>query len=101
MEQDHHNSRVSEIIQLIDGEFTPVEAADVLLSLVAYKIKFHNLQLLNLELNPGISKEQSKRRIAELKQAKHRITKMIIDARNSGASLEINSNICINLIDGK
>jgi len=86
-----------EKIQLIEGTFNPIEAADVLLSLVTYKIKFHNLQLLNLEENNGVSREQSEKRIAELKEAKNRITQMIMEARNHGTSLEIHSDINIQL----
>ncbi len=90
-----------EQIQLIEGTFNAVEAADVLLSLVTYKIKFHNLQLLNSEEKNGISREQSEKRIAELKAAKNRITQIIMDARNSGASIEINSNIDIKVVKSK
>ena len=55
-------------ILLIEGTFNPVEAADVLLSLVSYKIKFHNLQLLNIDQITEESREQSEKRIAELKK---------------------------------
>lgn len=90
-----------EQIQLIEGTFNSIEAADVLLSLVTYKIKFHNLQLLGLDENNGVSKEQSEKRIAELKEAKNRITQLIMEARNSGTLLEINSNINIKLLPPK
>ncbi len=90
-----------EEIQLIEGTFNSIEAADVLLSLVTYKIKFHNLQLLSLDEKNGVSKEQSERRIAELKEAKNRITQIIMDARNSGTSLEIKSNINIKMVPPK
>lgn len=84
-----------EKIQLIEGTFNAIDAADVLLSLVTYKIKFHNLQLLSLDEKNEVSQAQSQKRIAELKEAKNRITQMIMDARNSGASLEIKSHINI------
>ena len=90
-----------EKIQLIEGTFNPIEAADVLLSLVTYKIKFHNLQLLNLEEKDRVSREQSEKRIAELKRAKNKITQIIMDARNNGTALEINSNINIRLLPPK
>ena len=93
--KDGKSRKDTEIVQLIEGTFGPVEAADVLLSLVTYKIKFHNLQLLHLEAEDKPSREQSEKRIMELKEAKNRITQIIMDARNSGASLEINSNIHI------
>jgi len=88
-------------ILLIEGTFNPVEAADVLLSLVSYKIKFHNLQLLNIDQITEESREQSEKRIAELKEAKSKITQLIMDARNSGASLEINSQINIKIHPSK
>ncbi len=90
-----------EKIQLIEGTFNPIEAADVLLSLVSYKIKFHNLQLLNLDENQQISREQSEKRIAELKEAKKRITQIIMEARNSGIGLEISSDINIRALPPK
>lgn len=88
-------------IQLIEGTFNPIEAADVLLSLVTYKIKFHNLQLLNLDANHEAARKQSERRIAELKEAKNKITQIIMEARNSGASLEITSDIEIRIKNSK
>ena len=95
------NAQELEQIQLIEGNFNAVEAADVLLSLVTYKIKFHNLQLLNNEEKNGISQEQSEKHIAELKEAKNRITQIIMDARNSGASIDINSTIDIKVVEPK
>ena len=92
-------ARVMEEIQLIEGTFNPIEAADVLLSLVSYKIKFHNLQLLNLEGKTTEAKNQSEKRIEELKEAKKRITKLIMEARNSGTSLDIKSTISIKSMD--
>ncbi|MEM1260624.1 MAG: hypothetical protein AAGH81_19015 [Bacteroidota bacterium] len=94
-------TQCSEEIQLIEGTFSPIEAADVLLSLVTYKIKFHNLQLLGMDEKNGVSKEQSERRIAELKEAKSRITEIIMEARNRGTSIEIKSNINITLVPPK
>jgi len=88
-------------IQLIEGTFNPIEAADVLLSLVTYKIKFHNLQLLNLSSNHEVARKQSEKRIAELKEAKNKITQIIMEARNSGALLEITSDIDIRIKNSK
>ena len=90
-------SDCSEVVQLIEGTFSHIEAADVLLSLITYKIKFHNLQLLNLDEKNGVSREQSEKRIAELKEAKNKITQLIMEARNTGSSLEINSDINIRI----
>lgn len=86
------NPELLDEIQLIEGSFNPMEAADVLLSLIAYKIKFHNVQLLNSEHDES-SRIQSEKRIAELKEAKNRVTRLIMEARNSGKSLKICSKI--------
>jgi len=88
-------------IQLIEGTFNAIDAADVLLSLVTYKIKFHNLQLLHPSGGQSISREQSEKRIAELKQAKNKITQIIRQARDEGSHLEITSDIKIHKITAK
>ena len=90
-----------EKIQLIEGTFNAIDAAEVLLSLVTYKIKFHNLQLLHPQESDGFSRAQSEKRIAELKNAKNRITQIIMEARDKGTLLEINSDIDIKLVSPK
>ena len=91
----------TEKVQLIEGTFNPIEAADVLLSLVSYKIKFHNLQLLHLDRNQKIAKDQSEKRIAELKDAKNKITQIIMECRDEGTSLLITSDIQIHRVPSK
>ncbi len=89
--------RNSTIFQLVSGTFGPGEAADVLLSLVNYKIKFHSVQLLNLPDNEKAAIEQSEQRIAELKIVKQQMTALILDARKNGQHLEINSDLSVTL----
>ena len=86
---------VLEEIQLIEGTFSPIEAADVLLSLINYKIKFHTVQLLNVTEKDELSHIISERRIAELKAAKNRVTQLILEARDSGEPVRIRGNIQI------
>lgn len=87
----------NELVQLVSGTFDPAEAADVLLSLVNYKIKFHSVQLLNLQNHEKEAIEKSEKRIAELKIAKQKVTDLILDARKNGQSIEIKSEISITL----
>lgn len=82
-------------IQLIEGTFSPIEAADVLLSLINYKIKFHTVQLLNVTDKDELSHEKSEKRIAELKAAKNRVTQLILEARDTGQPIRIQGNIQI------
>ncbi|MEM1337680.1 MAG: hypothetical protein AAF717_03970 [Bacteroidota bacterium] len=82
-------------IHLIEGTFSPIEAAEVLLSLINYKIKFHTVQLLNVTDKDELSLELSEKRIAELKKAKNRVTQLILEARDTGQPLRIRGIIQI------
>lgn len=82
-------------VRLVEGIFEPSESADVLLSLLNYKIKFHNVQLLNFEGQENKDLEKSKRRIEELKRAKKQVTELVVDARDKGHVLDIQSTITI------
>ena len=84
-------------ITLVNGSFSPSEAADVLLTLINDKIKFHSIQILNLR--EGVEKDvsYSEERIKALKAAKVAITEMVVEARNKGLVLEINSSIDIQM----
>ncbi len=85
-------------VQLIEGVFEPSESADVLLSLLNYKIKFHTVQLLNLQKKEQEKDlEKSRKRIEELKIAKKKVTDLVIDAQCKGLSLDIHSIISITL----
>lgn len=89
------NSQVdnTESFLLIEGNFAPADAAEVLLSLLNDKIKFHTVQLLNLKDTDRVDSLNSKNRINELKQAKGRMTEIILDARTQGKQLRIHSTI--------
>ena len=90
-----HNSPTDNVFQLVAGTFSPIEAADVLLSLINYKIKYHSVQILNLQDRDELFIKNSETRIEALKETKQKMTKLIIDARKEGASLEINSIVSV------
>ena len=92
-----HTKETNEVVQLVTGTFSPAEAADVLLSLINYKIKFHSVQILNLQDGENDVIEKSEKRIQELKEAKNKMTRLILDARHKGQNLEIDSMISITL----
>lgn len=95
--QSKGNKKVEGSIQesflLIEGVFLPAEAADVLLSLLNDKIKYHSVQLLNLQDAESDERLNSKKRIAQLKAAKQQVTDIILDSRNDGSRLKIHSTI--------
>lgn len=83
----------TESFLLIEGSFTTADAAEVLLSLLNDKIKFHTVQLLNLKDTDRVDYLNSESRINELKIAKGRMTEIILDARTQGKQLKIHSTI--------
>lgn len=81
---------VAHQIQLIQGSFAPSEAADILLSFINDKIKFHTVKKLN---SNDSAQTESDKRIEALKLAKAKVTALVLEARNTGNCLEINSTI--------
>ncbi len=89
---------MKESIAFIKGRFSPAEAADVLLSLINDKIKFHVVRSLNLRqegLDSGLSSEE---RIGKLKEAKKVIEQLVLKAHKDGMELVIKSKIEIELV---
>lgn len=82
-------------VKLVEGEFGPGDAADVLLSLIADKIKFHNLQKLLIKDEDDPSLVQAERRIGELKEARKSVIESILKARDEGYSLKIEAIVNI------
>ncbi|WP_396591466.1 hypothetical protein [Allomuricauda sp. R78024] len=80
-------------VRLVEGLFEPAESAEVLLSLLNYKIKFHTVQSLNLKETQNSDPEQSQKRIEALKKAKKEVTELVVKARNKGQKLEIHSTV--------
>lgn len=92
-------SEVIQKIQLVEGEFTPSEACDVVCSLINEKINFHNLQRLSLyEGNIHANLNYPSGRIEALYKEK-KIAREIIDmAKAKGCKLKINGILEIELI---
>ncbi|MGB5203589.1 hypothetical protein [Eudoraea sp.] len=90
---------MTENIAFIKGLFSPAEAADVLLSLINDKIKFHTVKSLNLRHEGPDADLTSEDRIKELKEAKKIIEQLVLSAHKNGYELEINSTIDIKLVE--
>ena len=83
--------------ELIKGDFSPVDAADILLSFINDKIKFHTVRQLQLTGKDQARPYDSNQRIQELKHAKKEITDLILMAKNENCQLEIKSSIQMKL----
>lgn len=86
-------------IRLVDGEFTPNEASDIILALLDQKINFHKLQRLAIwegDINANTSFPNN--RIEELEQEKLVSREFVKQARKKGAMLKIKGNLEITMI---
>ncbi|MEI6536293.1 MAG: hypothetical protein WCN98_13180 [Verrucomicrobiaceae bacterium] len=75
--------------QLIDGTFTPSDAAQVLLSLVKSKISFHDIQLFSNKERYGRDVDHSEKRLAKLKQLEASLKDILESAARSNHTLKV------------
>ena len=85
-----------EVIQLIKGKFNAVEAADILLSLINEKIKYHTVKSLKLD-QYELDQSYSKERLKQLREDKKSITDLVIFANRKGLSIDIEGKVVIRL----
>lgn len=86
-------------IRLVDGEFTPAEAGDIVNSLLDQKINFHKLQRLTIwEGNVNGNCSFPNTRIEELEREKEIAREFFKMARENGSMLRIKGNLEIELI---
>ncbi len=84
--------------KLVEGTYSPTDSADVLLSLIADKIKFHNLQILCLSDKKNVELIHAEKRIEELKESRKMVTDLILKARDAGYNLKIDGTIKIEML---
>ncbi len=93
-------TEVKQKIQLVEGKFTPSEAADVVSSLIEEKINFHKLQRLSLsEGHQATNTEYPDGRIAELYNEKKIAKEFINNAREEGYKIKINGTLEITFVE--
>ena len=81
-------------ISLISGEFEPSGAADVLLSMINDKIRYHTVKSLKPDEEIDLESASS-HRINELKEAKSKTIYEVQQAFKNGYQLEIEGTIVI------
>lgn len=84
--------------QLVDGTFTPAEAAQVLLSLVKSKIDFHTLEKASNEERFGRDTAHSERRLEELRRLQETLRLACQDAAEAGQQLRVSGVIEITAV---
>ncbi|HBI00370.1 MAG TPA: hypothetical protein PLL09_15890 [Flavobacterium sp.] len=86
---------------LINGTFQPAEAKNVLFTLIKDKINFHELEMFSAYERYGIELPNSKKRVAELKNALSQIEETIIEFEKSNSNIQIKGKIEIIAVEKK
>lgn len=82
-------------LKLINNQFTPEEAKELLLTLINDKIRFHSTKNFSSEIRTGVSENQSRQRIKELEEAKKQIIELVQKAEEMNLVLDVESSINI------
>lgn len=85
--------------QLIEGEFTPAEAKEILLNLFGHKIQFHNLKCFANEEITGKKDRHSEMKVKKLNAMRDELIDLIEKSRKDDKKLTINSVIKIQAVD--
>ena len=80
--------------QLVDGEFTPSQASDIISSLINQKINYHKLEVLqNWERNHKHDEELLRNRINELEEEMKIAKDFILKLKKEGKNVRIDGII--------
>ena len=85
-------------LQLINGEFVPEEAREVLMNIFTDKIRFHEKKCLSSLVTLSKKDDTSEKRILELKENINKLLSIIDSAKESGKLLKISSEIKIEIV---
>ncbi len=85
--------------KLIDGQFTPGEAQQVIYSLISSKINYHSMQKFSNVERFGKDASHSEKRIAALKKLKDSIKKVFDSAEKKGLNVKMDGFIDITTIE--
>lgn len=89
------------LIKFIDSEFQADEACELLLSLLAHKIKYHELKNLGFKESTGQDNAFSLQRIEELKGSRLRLVHFIQNLAAHQDSIHIEAHIQLNIQNPK
>ncbi|MFN8359953.1 MAG: hypothetical protein U0264_08550 [Candidatus Kapaibacterium sp.] len=93
--------KTSETLSIIEGNFTPGEANEILSQMISSKINFHNLRNLSSQERYGKDDEISHIRIPALWKEMEKLQAIVSEAYRNGKRLAVTSAIQIVLTDEK
>ncbi|AFU69708.1 hypothetical protein P700755_003033 [Psychroflexus torquis ATCC 700755] len=87
-------------IQLVDGEFTPSQASDIISALINQKINYHKIEGLQLwERDHNNDPKPLSNRINELEEEKRHAEEFIAELKAKGKNLKINGILNLSIAD--
>ncbi|PWA10631.1 hypothetical protein [Flavobacterium laiguense] len=88
-----------ENLTLIDGNFSEVEAREILIPIFSSKINFHKIKNWSSQERYGEDDEIAQKRIPKLKNEIEKLQKILSEAKAKNKRLLVSSQINISLID--
>ncbi len=86
--------KIESLIPLIEGKFTPDEAAEIIEALVDERVRFHNIQMLRMwEGNHNFNSAYWDKKIKEIKTEKNMTRELINEAKKEGYHIEVTGTI--------
>ena len=93
-------TEVIQKVQLVEGNFSPSEASDIISSLIDVKVNFHKLQRLSWrEGNENCNTRYPDGRIAELENERKVAKEFLQSARSERCSVKITGTLEISFED--
>jgi hypothetical protein len=86
-------------IDFINGVFDKTEAAEILLSVINDKIRFHNVSILGIKERSDGDSMHSEVRLEQLTKAKEEIMRMFRLECDQNSKIKIKSTISIEILD--
>ena len=87
-------------VKLVDGEFTPAEALDILNNLIGQKINYHKIKKLqHWEQNHNINEKPYTNRIFELEQEKKAVNAFLSEIMEDDIKLNISGVLKISVVE--
>lgn len=84
--------------KLIDGNYTPGDAKEVLLALISSKIHFNQMAAFGLQERQNADVTHHYKRVSELREVKDAVLDIIEKAAAQGFDLSIKGNFHIDLV---
>ncbi|NNK83041.1 MAG: hypothetical protein HKO92_07945 [Flavobacteriaceae bacterium] len=93
-------TEIAHEVKLIDGEFTPSEALDIINGLIKEKINFHKIHRLSmLEGNVNCDTKTDDSRVSQLLKAKEDFKAFYKEAKQEGRKFKISGLLELELVD--